>query len=288
VDNDHVSDVDFPEVVAVSMDDLFGEDASSANDGEEADVVPEANPFPKKKLAWSSRRRTSTLSSSFRQSTSKANFEPELSVSEIETIDPVLEEPQAPAVLEQQNNAAAHQCDISRCENASDDSAAKMEEKHDHDELPAAAASPSSSDRGLLGLFKESTKKIDSFLSGASSARHSVDVSHPRVAAVVDAAAHINHAPADPLVHASQDVAEDSVPLARDVIGADDVSPVILTSSSPTSSDRGLLGLFKESTKKIDSFLSGASSARHSVDVSHPRVAAVVDAAAHINHAPAD
>jgi hypothetical protein len=298
--------VEYSDIVAVSMDDLFGDDRNSDSVTALEDVVPLHDSVPKKKLAWSRKRTASVYST-------PNSVSAHVSDSASESFPPVFEDDSS-AVAESefafdQNGStllhtASHLDPSAHSNYAQADTSDKMPDaalghpnhidleaesananiQSNDEELSTSPASLSSS-LGLLGLFKESTKKLDVFLSGGSPARPSaVATSNPHSISTTLVNGASKQAPADahdssssaPLQTADS-VIPDPVSAKQETVGAGDVSTV--TAAASPSSSGGLLGLFKESTKKLDVFLSGGSPARPSaVATSNPHSISTVHA----------
>jgi hypothetical protein len=265
---------EYTDIVAVSMDDLFSDDSNS----EKVDLVPQLDLIPKKKLAWSGKRRVSTLSApigtlSIDAETVSASFAPVLEHDSSASTDFELVVHNASSVLDPvANSQHAHtaQTDVvpgsfSHSDQIDPQANASMTDVVcESQEL--SASSVSSTSGGLLGLFKESTKKLDSFLSSGSPARP-VAAANPSThsnGSTTHANGDFKQAPADthdvPVAAAHQ--TPDSLSVKRETNSDADVTSVAVTTAVPVSSPGGLLGLFKESTKKLDSFLSSGSPAR--------------------------
>jgi hypothetical protein len=290
------------DVVAVSMDDLFGDDTSSGNPVASEDVVIENDSVPKKKLAWSVKRRTSMLSApagslsrdsgsmstplspidEFDNSISTtslvaSNHDGSLYVTPADHPSLLLDHPEHP-VPEQL--AEEPKANVSFPHPANDPQEGSANVSLHPDAVSASSASPSSSG-GLLSLFKESTKKLDSFLSSGSPARpvtaaSAISVADDHSITHSDGSALANDASNHPLPHAhdhhpaspSQAPEHGAPNLGSDkrelqeLVSVADVAAVGLTAAVSPSSSGGFLSLFKESTKKLDSFLSSGSPAR--------------------------
>jgi hypothetical protein len=277
---------DFAEIAAVSMDDLFGDDINSGDAPE--DTVPQAAAVPRKKLAWSTsaKRRGSTLSQPISAQvddpdTVSSSFAPIMELDSDASAAPVIVVDQnasthttpayahsLPGVSDHAQPDQGHIAAVGHSNDADPQAVvAKVSSESEHGEAPASKnelqqEQPAASTASFAMKFGEFTRKgissFDSLLSSSSSPSHNHHLVRPPPADVHDSQ------PAAPL-KAPDHVVPVIAPAKQETVSAADVVPVdshgAAAAASPSSSG-GLFGLFKESTKKLDSFLSGVSPVR--------------------------
>jgi hypothetical protein len=280
--------MEFTDVVAVSMDDLFGDDIHSENVSASEGAIPAHDSVPKKKLAWSGRRRAS----SYLGIPSSASVSDTVS----ESLAPVLEVHSSAAEeydvnvdLNESNPLNTHEIPhLSGHSNEADSSheltdAALDDPSHidpqsnsantlsqaDAEEISTSPAPPSTPG-SWLGVIKAGTKILDSLLTSGSPARPAaVASSEPRSNSSMIFTESSPAESHDANLQCSDCVASDPATSNQEV-SAGDVA--IISTAAPASSPGSWLGVIKAGTKMLDSFLTSGSPARPAaVASSEPR-----------------